>query len=356
MKKVVTVIGIRPDIIRLSLIIKELNEHFNNVVVDTGQHWDYNLNKVMYEQLDLNEPHYRLDGKESTQVKQIGKIAAQFEEVLDKELPDFVIILGDNNSSLTAALVTANKNIPIVHIESGNRSFNWNMPEEKNRTVVDHLADLHFCYTEEHRENLIREGIDPRSTWVVGNPIIDVLEKFSFKIKTPQYKERPYILATLHRHENVTDHVVLGNITDELMWLGDEFDCEVLLVEMPKLKQNMAEAGFCYEDNVIPIAPQPYLDFLGLMAHALFIVSDSGTVPEEAYAMKTPCIQVRDKTERVELMENSASILAKKDLVEAAKFLIKNETYDGGIYKSGTAERIIKILLGNAIGAWGKRS
>lgn len=309
--KLVTGIGIRPDIIRLSEILKELDRFFINVTVDTGQHYDYNLNKVMYEQLNVREPNYRLNGKAPTHMKQVGKIASQFEDVLLAEKPDIVVVLGDNNSSLAMALAAAKLNIPIAHIESGNRSFNWNMPEEKNRSVVDHLSDIHFCYTEDARANLIAEGISRRSTWVVGNPIVDVMKENLDKKGEEVIREfglqiGEYVIVTCHRAENVTDPETLEGILDQLALIGNTYGIPVVLIEMPKLRENR---GREYPHPIMAIPPQPYLDFLQLEKYSRLIISDSGTVPEVAYSMKKPCIQIREKTERMELLENGSTVL-----------------------------------------------
>lgn len=364
--KIVTGIGIRPDIIRLSEILKELDKFFNNVTVDTGQHYDYNLNKVMYEQLEVREPNYRLEGKADTHIKQIGKISSQFEDVLVKERPQFVVILGDNNSSLAMALTAAKLNIPIAHIEGGNRSFNWNMPEEKNRTIIDHISDIHFCYTEDARENLVAEGIKRRSTWVVGNPIVDVMHRNMGKrdvsvLDKFNVEKKNYILSTCHRAENVTDPEVLSSILTQLNEIGMKADMPVLLIEMPKLRENVKKHGLHYPEKVIPIAPQPYLEFLQLEKYSMLIISDSGTVPEVACSMRIPCIQIREKTERMELLENGSTILcaSSQDIVQPALSLLEamdmfavEEVF---VYKMNVAKKISRILLGNSINAWGRK-
>lgn len=360
--KVLTGIGIRPDIIRLSEIVSELDKWFNHITVDTGQHYDYNLNKVMYEQLNVREPNYRLDGKADSHTKQVGKIASQFEDVLLLEEPDIVLILGDNNSSLAMALAAAKLNIPIAHIESGQRSFNWNMPEEKNRTVVDHLSDIHFCYTEDARENLIAEGIRRRTTWVVGNPIIDVLElnRHRFKnnpLKKFGLKKNNYVLVTCHRAENVTCFTTLFNIISQLRDIHDKYNIPVVLIEMPKLAENVEQMGMEYPEGIMPIPPQPYLEFLELEAQAALIITDSGTVPEVCFGLSKPCIQIREKTERMELLENGATILVAndQDILTPTSCLLEGSFDRTPVYKTGVAEKIARILLGNAANAWGRR-
>ena len=370
--KLVTGIGIRPDIIRLSEILKELDKYFDNVTVDTGQHYDYNLNKVMYEQLGVREPNCRLDGKAPNRVTQMGAISKQFADVLYRQEPDMVVILGDNNSSLAMALAAAQLNIPIAHIESGNRSFNWEMPEEKNRTVIDHLSDIHFCYTEDARANLAAEGINRRATWVVGNPIVDVMkvnldkkgveviEAFENVWVSPSHgygiEENKYILVTCHRSENVGNPETLCDILNQLSAIYDKYNLPVILIEMPRLKQEMARMEvFHYPQGIAAIPPQPYLDFLQLEKYARLIISDSGTVPEVAYAMGKPCIQIREKTERMELLENGSTILVanNQDILTPASCLLEAPPPpEEPIYKTGVAQKIARILLGNAINAW----
>lgn len=364
MTKIITVIGIRPDIIRLSEIIKELDKYFEQIVVDTGQHYDYNLNQVMYEQLELDEPQYRLNAKVEphTHVKQIGKIASEFEDVLLKEEPAFVVILGDNSSSFATALATSKLNIPLVHIESGGRSYNWSMPEEKNRVLIDHMADLLFSYTDEHKANLVREGIDPRRIYVVGNPIVDVMEKNigrsrSTAIEQYGLEENGYILVTCHRAENVGNHDNLMGILEALNKIERQTQKRVICIEMPKLKEEMEKAGFDY-GNVEPMPPQPYLEFLLLEKNAGLVISDSGTVPEVMYAMGKPCIQIREKTERVELLQNGATILVApgEDIIEPAQCLLEGKPwFDQFVYKHDVAPKIARILLGNSINAWARK-
>jgi len=357
--KALTGIGIRPDIIRLSEVIREFDKWFEHVVVDTGQHWDENLNATHYKQLDLREPDYRLDGKADTQIQQVGKIAAGFEEVLLKEVPDVVVILGDNNSSMAMAITAANLNIPIAHIESGGRSYNWKMPEEKNRSVVDHLSDILFCYTDEHKANLVREGINPRRAWVVGNPIVDVLNANINKASTLNVFNLPYeyVLVTCHRNENVTDKSTLDRILKQLSEVGVFYDLPVLLIEMPKLAECIDKYDLHYPHNVYPISPLGYLDFLELQKYARMIITDSGTIPEDSYAMGLPTIQIREKTERVELIETGHTMLVSSngDIVTAAKMLADKTSLPREFnYKTGVAQKIARILVGNAMGAWCK--
>ena len=208
MKKIITCIGIRPDIIRLSQIINRLDKSFNNIIVDSGQHYDYNLNKIFYEQLRVRLPDYNLNIKSGTHASQVANLMIEFEKTLFKEKPVFVIILGDNNSSLGFTLATSKLNIPIIHIEAGMRSKNWLMPEEKNRVIIDHLADINICYLPEHKENLLREGINPRRCWVVGNPIIDVVNAVETNFK----QDSPFYLVTCHRAENIENEINLKTI------------------------------------------------------------------------------------------------------------------------------------------------
>ncbi|MEJ2251524.1 MAG: UDP-N-acetylglucosamine 2-epimerase, partial [Candidatus Lokiarchaeota archaeon] len=212
MKKIITCIGIRPDIIRLSQIIKKFDQYFDNIVVDSGQHYDYNLNKIFYDQLGVRAPDYNLDIKSGSHAEQVGRLMIAFEKTLQKEQPDFVVVLGDNNSSLGFALATSKLNIPLVHIEAGMRSKNWEMPEEKNRIIIDHIADMNICYLEEHQQNLIREGLNPRRTWVVGNPIIEVVHA----VKPEFSQKESFYLVTCHRAENIEKPENLKRILDFL--------------------------------------------------------------------------------------------------------------------------------------------
>lgn len=348
MKKIITCIGIRPDIIRLSQIIKKLDKHFNNIIVDSGQHYDYNLNKIFYEQLDVRPSDFNLDIKSGTHASQVAKLMIEFEKVLIKEAPVFVVVLGDNNSSLGFALATSKLNIPLIHIEAGMRSKNWIMPEEKNRVVIDHLADLNISYLPEHRENLIREGINPRRCWVVGNPIIEVVHA----VQTTFHQDNPFYLVTCHRAENLE---IKENLHKILIFLGKLYqkkNIEIKFILMPKAKIMMEKYGFEFPEGIIPIPPQGFLEFLGMEKEAELVLTDSGTVVEECAIFGTPCITIRESTERIDLIElgvNSLSGMDVDQMLDATDMALSHKIEPVTHYGKNISDKICNILIGNSL-------
>jgi UDP-N-acetylglucosamine 2-epimerase (non-hydrolysing) len=348
MKKIITCIGIRPDIIRLSQIIKSLDNHFNNIIVDSGQHYDYNLNKIFYDQLEVRPPDYNLDVKSGTHAAQVAKLMIEFEKVLLEHNPNFVIVLGDNNSSLGFSLATSKLNIPLVHIEAGMRSKNWLMPEEKNRVVIDHLADMNICYLPEHRENLIKEGINSRRCWVVGNPIIDVVHA----VETSFQQESPFYLVTCHRAENIENKENLLKVLTFLGNLYEKSNIEVKFILMPKTKTLMEKYGFAFPDGVNPIPPQGFLEFLGMEKEANLVLTDSGTVVEECAILGTPCMTIRESTERIDLIQLGANSLTGMDIeqmLDAAEFTLSHKIEPVTHYGKNIADKICNILIGNSL-------
>ncbi len=348
MKKIITCIGIRPDIIRLSQIIKKLDIYFQNKIVDSGQHYDYNLNKIFYDQLEVRSPDYNLDVKSGTHATQVAKLMIEFEKTLLKESPEFVIVLGDNNSSLGFSLSTSKLNIPLIHIEAGMRSKNWIMPEEKNRVIIDHLADMNICYLPEHRENLIKEGINPRRCWVVGNPIIDVVHA----VETSFQQDSPFYLVTCHRAENIE---IKENLHKVLTFLGKLYDTrkvEIKFILMPKTKTMMEKYGFKFPDGVKPIPPQGFLEFLGMEKEAELVLTDSGTVVEECAIFGTPCMTIRESTERTDLIELGVNSLTGMDLdqmLDASELTLSHKIEPVTHYGKNVADKICNILIGNSL-------
>ena len=320
-KKIITCVGIRPDIIRLSQIIKKLDQLFQNIIVDSGQHYDYNLNKIFYDQLDLRPADINLGIKSGSHATQVGTLMIAFESLLLQESPDFVIVLGDNNSSLGFALATSKLNITLVHIEAGMRSKNWQMPEEKNREIIDHIADFNFCYLPEHRDNLLREGLNPRRIWVVGNPIFEVVNA----VQPNCPFTTPFYLVTCHRVENVEKQDNLSTILEFLGKLYGRYQVPIKFILMPKTSQKMEVYDITFPDGIEAIPPQGYLEFLGMEKNADLVITDSGTVVEECAIFGTPCLTIRESTERIDLIELGVNTLTGLDI---------NQMLDAAVFRS----------------------
>ncbi len=348
MRKIITCIGIRPDIIRLSQIIKKLDQYFENIIVDSGQHYDYNLNKIFYEQLGVRIPDYNLNIKSGTHASQVAKLMIEFENKLFKEKPEFVVVLGDNNSSLGFALATSKLNIPLVHIEAGMRSKNWMMPEEKNRVMIDHLSDLNICYLPEHKENLQREGINPRRCWVVGNPIIEVVHA----VKTDFKQDTPFYLVTCHRAENTENEINLSKILKYLGKLYKRKKVEIKFILMPKTKNMIDKYNLKFPEGINPIPPQGFLEFLGMERVAALVITDSGTVVEECAILGTPCITIRESTERIDLIELGVNILTGmnvEQMLDAAELALSRKIEPVSHYGKNISDKICTILIGNSL-------
>lgn len=357
-EKIILVHSIRPDAIRLSLIFRELDKFFDVLFVSVGQHYSPYLHDVFFSDCKIRKPDINLHIGSGTNAEQVGKGMIEFEKVLVKEKPRFVVVLGDNNGSLSTSLATTKLNIPLVHIESGGRSYRREMQEEKNRKIIDSISDLLLCYTSEHRENLLREGKNPRQIFIVGNPIVDVLMEFlpeatkSQILKKLGVVEKSYCLVTLHRGETVDKKESLQEVLSALKEVYASEKVPIILVLMPRTKKRLQEFGLKLPHGVMSIEPLGFLDFLNLEKNARIILSDSGTCVEEAAILRVPCVTLRNKTERVELLEEGANILAginKDGIVRAAKELMRCDSWEWkeDIYQRNTAHKICSILLGN---------
>ncbi|MBD3216229.1 MAG: UDP-N-acetylglucosamine 2-epimerase (non-hydrolyzing) [Candidatus Lokiarchaeota archaeon] len=354
MKKIITCIGIRPDIIRLSQIIKSLDLVFENIIVDSGQHYDFNLNKIFYDQLEIRQPQYNLEIRSGTHAEQVGNLMIEFENVLRNEKPEFVIVLGDNNSSLGFALTTSKLNIPLVHIEAGMRSRNWEMPEEKNRVVIDHIADMNICYLNRHKDNLVREGIHPERIWVVGNPIIEVLNN----VDPTESMKKDFILVTCHRAENIEKKDNLDEILGFLGKLYQKERLEIKFILMPKTENMMDKFSLKFPEGVNSIPPQGFLEFLGMEKAARLVITDSGTVVEECAILGTPCETIRESTERTDLIELGVNVLTginMENMMDASKFALSKDIKPVSHYGESIAKKITNILLGNSLAFYNKR-
>ena len=349
MNKVVLVSSIRPDTIRISLIIEELKKYFQLVLVSVGQHYDENLDKIQYQQLRIHVPNYILNPAKEPKEKQIGEVIIQFSKVLQDEKPEFVVILGDNDGSMACSIATVKLKIPLVHLESGHRSMCWDMQEERNRRIIDHIADLNLCYLHSHKDNLIREGISPSNIFVIGNPMIDIVRKWENEVKPPKYKN--YMLVTLHRGETVDD----GDLLNEIICAIGQLNIPTLMVLMPRTKKSLQKFHLSLPDNVTAIDPQGYLDFLALEKHADIVLTDSGSCPEECYILGVPCVTIRNTTERTDLIEMGVNVLAGIDrdkIINAVNFALQTqsklqEQNPEFHYGQNVAHKVTNILLSN---------
>jgi UDP-N-acetyl-L-fucosamine synthase len=312
--KVMTILGTRPEIIRLSETIKKLDTFVNHVLVHTNQNYDYELNHIFFEELGLRKPDYILDVKNSSIGGQIGNILSQTEEVLLKEKPDAVLILGDTNSALSC-IVAKRMKIPIFHMEAGNRCFDDRVPEEINRRIVDHTADINLPYTDHARRNLLREGLSSDTIFVTGSPMAEVLSINATKIDNSsilndlRLENEKYFLISIHREENVDNSDNLKKILQALELIVSRYGYPLIISTHPRTKRRISELNFEKNDLLRFHKPFGMFDFVNLQKKAYCVLSDSGTIHEDAGIMGIPALVVRESSERPEAFDTGNVIL-----------------------------------------------
>ena len=337
------VLGTRPEIVKMAPIIKELKKRdIDYFVIHTGQHYSYNLDKVFFENFDLEKPRYNLEVGSGTHGKQTGEILKRIERVLIDEKPEIVLVEGDTNTVLASALAASKLHIKVGHVEAGLRSFWKWMPEEINRVLTDHISDLLFAPTEIARNNLLNEGIR-EGVYIVGNTIVD-----SLKLKKIEKIEKDFILLTLHREENADDPEKLKSIIKGTEMISEYFDTPVIYPIHPRTKKNLKKFGIEINEKFIKLVdPLNYFKFLSYLKSCKFVLTDSGGVQEEACILKIPCITLRDNTERPETINIGANILAgnnpKKILESAVKMSKANKKWENP-YGEDVGKKIVDIV------------
>lgn len=337
------VLGTRPEIVKMAPIIKELKKRdIDYFVIHTGQHYSYNLDKVFFENFDLEKPRYNLEVGSGTHGKQTGEILKRIERVLIDEKPEIVLVEGDTNTVLASALAASKLHIKVGHVEAGLRSFWKWMPEEINRVLTDHISDLLFAPTEIARNNLLNEGIR-EGVYVVGNTIVD-----SLKLKKIEKIEKDFILLTLHREENADNPEKLKSIIKGTEMISEYFDTPVIYPIHPRTEKNLKKFGIEINEKFIKLVdPLNYFKFLSYLKSCKFVLTDSGGVQEEACILKIPCITLRDNTERPETINIGANILAgsnpKKILESAVKMSKANKKWENP-YGEDVGKKIVDIV------------
>ena len=311
--KIMSIFGTRPEIIRLSRIFALLDTNFEHVMVNTSQNYTKELNSVFFDDLNIRKPDYDLKVNTEAYGVEVADVIVKTEKLLKKEKPDILLILGDTNSGLSA-IPAAHQGIKIAHLEAGMRSYDFRMPEEKNRVMIDHLSTVLLPYTPYSRENLIRENIHPSKIFVIGNPIIEVIEHYMPKIEKSKIlqklklKKNDYFLVTAHRSENVDNLKSLKNIFSGLEKIHKKFGKKIIYPIHPRTTSKMKNIEI--PKGVMLIDPLGFFDFTYLEKNAFCLLTDSGTVPEEALYFKKPCVTIRETTERPEIIEAGSNILS----------------------------------------------
>lgn len=309
-----TILGTRPEIIRLSEVIKKCDMYFEHILVHTGQNYDYSLNQIFFEDLGLREPDYYLSAVGSDLGETIGNIISKSYKVLSEVKPDALLILGDTNSALSAISAKRLK-IPIFHMEAGNRCYDENLPEETNRRIVDHIADVNLCYSEHARRYLNYEGVAKERTYVTGSPMSEVLSANLNKINSSNIltdlglDKQKYILLSAHREENIDNEDNFLALMNAVNAMADKYDMPVIYSTHPRSAKFIDQRNFKFHPNVRSLTPFGFSDYNSLQMNAFCVVSDSGTIPEEASYFKFPAVSVRTSTERPESMDKGNFII-----------------------------------------------
>jgi UDP-N-acetylglucosamine 2-epimerase (non-hydrolysing) len=356
--KVVTLFGTRPEIIRLSQVIQHLDRFCDQVLVHTGQNYDPNLSDIFFQELGLRQPDIHLGVQAAGFADQVGQIIARSGELLARERPNRLLILGDTNSGL-AAIVAARMGIPVYHLEAGNRCYDDRVPEEVNRRIIDHSSTILMPYTYRSMENLLREGIERDRIYVIGNPIYEVLEAYAAHIDASDVHTRlevepgAYFLVTMHRAENVDVSERLAKLLHGLGLVAQHHNLPMIVSLHPRTADKIKQFGLDYaRDRVRLLRPLGFFDFVALEKGARTVISDSGTVQEECAIFGVPNVTIRDVTERAETIEAGSNILSGADpemLVRAVEIVLSTsrDWRAPAEYLVGDVSRtVVKIVLG----------
>ena len=354
--KIAIVLGTRPEIIKMSPIIRECEkQELDYFALHTGQHYSYNLDKIFFNDLELPAAKYNLDVGSGTHAEETGKMLIGIEKILRDEKPDVALVEGDTNTVLAGALAASKLHIKVGHVEAGLRSYDRTMPEEINRVLADHVSDYLFAPTEKAKENLLREGINENKIFVTGNTIVDAvyqnLEIAKRKVNVLNklnLSPEEYFLVTAHRQENVDVKERLKDILEGLESVYTDFNLPIIYPIHPRTMKKINEFGLEVPDGIELIEPLGFLEFLQLEANAKLVLTDSGGVQEETCILKVPCVTLRDNTERLETLEVGSNVLAgvnQNRILEGVKFMLNKERNWINPFGDGKArEKIGKML------------
>ncbi|CAD6559624.1 UDP-2,3-diacetamido-2,3-dideoxy-D-glucuronate 2-epimerase [Paraburkholderia hiiakae] len=358
--KVMTILGTRPEIIRLSRVMARLDEHFDHRIVHTGQNYDYELNEVFFNELEVRKPDYFLDAARPSPAATIGQVITAIDEVLEAEAPDAVLILGDTNSSL-AAISAKRRKIPIFHMESGNRSFDQRVPEEINRKIVDHISDINLTYSDIAREYLLREGLPPDRVIKTGSPLREVLKFYQPKIEAStivdqlDLKPNQFYVVSAHREENVDSPIRLRNLADLLTRIAADTGFPVIVSTHPRTRKRIEALGLTFGPGVRLMKPLGFIDYVRLQSDARAVLSDSGTITEESSLLNFPALNLREAHERPEGVEEGAVMmvgLSVERVLQGLEILDKQQRGDvrqlrlvADYSPENVSDKVLRIIL-----------
>ena len=357
--KVMTVVGTRPEIIRLSAVINKLDksEAIEHILVHTGQNYDYELNEVFFEDFKLKKPDYFLNSAVGTAIETIGNILINIEKVIDKEKPDAFLILGDTNSCLTA-IAAKRRHIPIFHMEAGNRCFDQRVPEETNRKIVDHIADINLTYSDIAREYLLREGLLPDRVIKTGSPMYEVIKSKLDDINNSDVLNKlnlekgKYFVVSAHREENINSETNFMNLVESLNAIADKYNFPVIISTHPRTRKMIEEKGIKFNPLVNLLKPLGFNDYVKLQIESKAVLSDSGTISEESSILKFRALNLREAHERPEAMEEASvmmvglkkeRILQGLEILETQEKDTLREVYDYSM--PNVSDKVLRIIL-----------
>jgi UDP-N-acetylglucosamine 2-epimerase len=365
--KVMTILGTRPEIIRLSRVMARLDDYADHRIVHTGQNWDYELNEVFFEDLGVRKPDHFLGTGGGSLGETLGKILTESERVIAAEKPDAVLVLGDTNSAISAIMARRMK-VPVYHMEAGNRSYDRNVPEETNRKLVDHIADFNLVYTEHARRHLLSEGMQHRRIYLTGSPMREVLEHYRPRIESSDVlsrlglKQRGYFIVSLHREENVDSSARLGALVETLNTIAKIHDMPVIVSTHPRTRKRLDALNAKAMDKRVQYSkPFGFHDYNRLQMGAFCAISDSGTIAEEASILGFPAITPRDAIERPEGLDVGCIVMTglNRDTmlsgIEAVTRMFAEREKAGVPHPvpadycvTNTSERVVSLILGTA--------
>lgn len=328
--KIMTILGTRPEIIRLSAVIQKCDQYFNHILVHTGQNWDYTLNQVFFEDLGLRAPDYYLESVGKDLGETMGNIIAKSYEVIQKEKPDALLVLGDTNSALSAISAKRLK-VPIFHMEAGNRCWDWNVSEMINRKIVDHISDINLPYTEHSRRYLLSEGLDGKTIFVTGSPMREVLDNHMQKIQESDVleklhlKKNKYILVSAHREENIDNEEHFLSLMTAINDMAETYQMPVIYSTHPRSKKFIEQRNFQFHPLVQSLKPFGFMDYNKLQMNAYCVLSDSGTLSEESAMLGFAGVLIRTSTERPEVLDKGTVVvggITTKDISQALEMAV----------------------------------